>query len=110
MLFFRFFNFYNIRTWCLHGHPYSIIGTAAHMGAAVASHVFILFLSFPIHYIVVIDFEQVLDEADRLLNEDFEKILNEILAALPRDRKTYLFSATMTKKVLHIEILQSRVP
>lgn len=42
---------------------------------------------------------QVLDEADRLLNEDFEKALDEILNAIPRERKTYLFSATMTKKV-----------
>ena len=42
---------------------------------------------------------QVLDEADRLLNEDFEKSLNQILEEIPRDRKTYLFSATMTKKV-----------
>lgn len=43
--------------------------------------------------------EQVLDEADRLLNEEFEKSLDEILNVIPRDRKTYLFSATMTKKV-----------
>ena len=43
--------------------------------------------------------EQVLDEADRLLNEDFEKSLDEILSSIPTDRKTYLFSATMTKKV-----------
>ncbi|CAI0450419.1 unnamed protein product [Linum tenue] len=41
----------------------------------------------------------VLDEADRLLNEDFEKSLDEILSSIPQDRKTYLFSATMTKKV-----------
>lgn len=45
-------------------------------------------------------FDQVLDEADRLLNEEFEKSLDEILSVIPRDRKTYLFSATMTKKVL----------
>ncbi len=45
-------------------------------------------------------FEQVLDEADRLLNEDFEKSIDEILDVIPRDRRTYLFSATMTKKVL----------
>lgn len=43
--------------------------------------------------------EQVLDEADRLLNEDFEKSIDEILNEIPRDRRTYLFSATMTKKV-----------
>ena len=45
-------------------------------------------------------FEQVLDEADRLLNEEFEKSLDEILNVIPRDRRTYLFSATMTKKVV----------
>lgn len=44
-------------------------------------------------------FHQVLDEADRLLNEEFEKSLNQILEEIPRDRKTFLFSATMTKKV-----------
>lgn len=41
----------------------------------------------------------VLDEADKLLNQEFEKSIDEILKALPRDRRTYLFSATMTKKV-----------
>ncbi|CDY42847.1 BnaAnng06720D [Brassica napus] len=45
----------------------------------------------------------VLDEADRLLNEDFEKSLNQILEEIPRDRKTYLFSATMTKKVQKLQ-------
>ncbi|KAG5244337.1 DEAD-box ATP-dependent RNA helicase [Salix suchowensis] len=41
----------------------------------------------------------ILDEADRLLNEEFEKSLDEILTAIPQDRKTYLFSATMTMKL-----------
>ncbi|KAK3000159.1 hypothetical protein RJ639_022647, partial [Escallonia herrerae] len=41
----------------------------------------------------------VLDEADRLLNEDFEKTIDQVLSVIPRDRKTYLFSATMTKKI-----------
>ncbi|KMZ57325.1 DEAD-box ATP-dependent RNA helicase 10 [Zostera marina] len=41
----------------------------------------------------------VLDEADKLLNADFEKVIKEILEEIPRDRKTYLFSATMTEKV-----------
>ncbi|KAJ8759270.1 hypothetical protein K2173_006790 [Erythroxylum novogranatense] len=45
----------------------------------------------------------VLDEADRLLNEDFEKSLDDILKVIPRDRKTYLFSATMTKKVKKLQ-------
>ncbi|KAL7597491.1 hypothetical protein Lser_V15G27945 [Lactuca serriola] len=45
----------------------------------------------------------VLDEADRLLNDDFEKSLDEILNSIPRERRTYLFSATMTKKVRKLQ-------
>ncbi|XP_075498670.1 DEAD-box ATP-dependent RNA helicase 10 [Primulina tabacum] len=45
----------------------------------------------------------VLDEADRLLNEDFEKSLDEILNVIPRERITFLFSATMTKKVKKLQ-------
>ncbi|EYU43562.1 hypothetical protein ABFS82_03G016200 [Erythranthe guttata] len=45
----------------------------------------------------------VLDEADRLLNDDFEKSLDNILEAIPKDRRTYLFSATMTKKVKKLQ-------
>ncbi|KAK8542528.1 hypothetical protein V6N12_015124 [Hibiscus sabdariffa] len=45
----------------------------------------------------------VLDEADMLLNEDFEKALDDILNVIPRDRHTYLFSATMTKKVEKVQ-------
>ncbi|MCD9560660.1 hypothetical protein HAX54_019389 [Datura stramonium] len=41
----------------------------------------------------------VLDEADMLLNEDFEKALDKILNVIPREQRTYLFSATMTKKI-----------
>jgi ATP-dependent RNA helicase DDX47/RRP3 len=41
----------------------------------------------------------VLDEADRLLNEDFEEEINKILQLLPKERNTYLYSATMTRKV-----------
>ncbi|KMT14028.1 hypothetical protein BVRB_4g078570 [Beta vulgaris subsp. vulgaris] len=45
----------------------------------------------------------VLDEADRLLNEDFEKALDDILKVIPLERRTYLFSATMTKKVKKLQ-------
>ncbi|KAG6605763.1 DEAD-box ATP-dependent RNA helicase 10, partial [Cucurbita argyrosperma subsp. sororia] len=45
----------------------------------------------------------VLDEADRLLNEDFQKSIDEILDEIPRERRTYLFSATMTKKVRKLQ-------
>ncbi|KAH7908287.1 P-loop containing nucleoside triphosphate hydrolase protein [Hygrophoropsis aurantiaca] len=41
----------------------------------------------------------VLDEADRLLDLDFGAIIDEILKALPKQRTTYLFSATMTTQV-----------
>lgn len=41
----------------------------------------------------------VLDEADRLLNSDFEEEINKILQLIPKERHTYLFSATMTSKV-----------
>ncbi|TVY85101.1 ATP-dependent rRNA helicase rrp3 [Lachnellula suecica] len=41
----------------------------------------------------------VMDEADRLLDLDFGPILDKILKVLPRERKTYLFSATISSKV-----------
>lgn len=40
-----------------------------------------------------------MDEADKLLNMDFEKEINQILEIIPRERNTFLFSATMTNKV-----------
>ncbi|EJD53283.1 DEAD-domain-containing protein [Auricularia subglabra TFB-10046 SS5] len=41
----------------------------------------------------------VLDEADRLLDLDFGKDIDKLLKVLPKERHTYLFSATMTDKV-----------
>ncbi|CAI5756255.1 unnamed protein product [Candida verbasci] len=41
----------------------------------------------------------VMDEADRLLDMDFGPILDKILKILPKQRNTYLFSATMTNKI-----------
>ena len=41
----------------------------------------------------------VIDEADRILNMDYEKEIEKILQTIPRTRRTYLFSATMTSKV-----------
>ena len=41
----------------------------------------------------------VMDEADKLLDLDFGPSLDKILTVIPKDRKTYLFSATMTSKV-----------
>ncbi|KAG8237358.1 hypothetical protein J437_LFUL016559 [Ladona fulva] len=45
-----------------------------------------------------------MDEADRILNMDFEQEVDKILKAIPREgRKTFLFSATMTQKVRKLE-------
>lgn len=41
----------------------------------------------------------VMDEADRLLDMDFGPLLDKILKVLPRERRTYLFSATLSSKV-----------
>ena len=41
----------------------------------------------------------VMDEADRLLDLDFGDIIDKILKVLPRERRTYLFSATISSKV-----------
>lgn len=41
----------------------------------------------------------VMDEADRLLDLDFGTEIEKVLKVIPRERNTYLFSATMTSKV-----------
>lgn len=41
----------------------------------------------------------VMDEADKLLDLDFGPILDKVLKVIPRERRTYLFSATMSSKV-----------
>ncbi|KAJ5585173.1 ATP-dependent rRNA helicase rrp3 [Penicillium hispanicum] len=41
----------------------------------------------------------VMDEADRLLDMDFGPLLDKILKVLPRERNTFLFSATLSSKV-----------
>merc|ERR1719234_1441614 len=45
----------------------------------------------------------VMDEADRILNQDFEQEVNKILRCLPTQRRSMLFSATMTKKVAKLQ-------
>ena len=44
-----------------------------------------------------------MDEADRILNMDFEVELNTLLRVLPKERRTMLFSATMTGKVAKLQ-------
>ncbi|KAF9466292.1 P-loop containing nucleoside triphosphate hydrolase protein [Collybia nuda] len=45
----------------------------------------------------------VLDEADRLLDMDFGPIIDKILKLIPKERTTYLYSATMTSKVAKLQ-------
>ena len=45
----------------------------------------------------------VLDEADRLLDMEFTEALDKILKLLPKERTTYLYSATMTTKVAKLQ-------
>lgn len=52
----------------------------------------------------------VLDEADRMLSLNFEEALERILAYLPKKRRTYLFSATMTSKVAKLQKASLRDP
>uniref|UniRef100_A0A3B0N942 ATP-dependent RNA helicase, putative n=1 Tax=Theileria annulata TaxID=5874 RepID=A0A3B0N942_THEAN len=45
----------------------------------------------------------VLDEADKLLSADFDDSLNKIIISLPKDKVTYLYSATMTSKITKLQ-------
>lgn len=40
-----------------------------------------------------------MDEADKLLDMNFEESIDKIIENINKDRRTFLFSATMTNKV-----------
>lgn len=52
----------------------------------------------------------VMDEADRLLDQEFDRELDKILRVIPRERNTYLFSATMTNKIEKLQRASLRNP
>lgn len=52
----------------------------------------------------------VMDEADRLLDLDFGPIIDRLLQSIPKERRTMLFSATMTTKVAKLQRASLRNP
>lgn len=52
----------------------------------------------------------VLDEADRLLDLDFGPVIDKLLQNIPKERRTMLFSATMTTKVAKLQRASLRSP
>lgn len=52
----------------------------------------------------------VMDEADRLLDMDFGPSIDKMLKFIPRDRRTFLFSATMSSKVESLQRASLRDP
>lgn len=52
----------------------------------------------------------VLDEADRCLDEGFERTLKAIISGLPKNRQTLLFSATQRKSLSALALLSLKNP
>lgn len=50
----------------------------------------------------------VLDEADRLLSGQFDKQITTIFNALPKERQTLLFSATMTDTLEKVRMITKK--
>lgn len=89
---------YQIRT--LKGRPNIIIGTPGR----ILDHLRQRTLDLRLVNILV------LDEADRMLDMGFAPQVNQILEAVPKDRQTMLFSATMPDQIVSIARQHMRLP
>lgn len=85
---------YSVQKAALKGKPHIIVSTPGRLVEHLG-----LSLSFP----QVSKFCFVVDEADKILQLDFEKEFNFILSKLPKTKKNYLFSATKTLKLKKIQ-------
>lgn len=53
---------------------------------------------------IVFDWSAVGEQCGKMKTlKDFEEEINKVLAVLPRERRTFLFSATMTSKVAKLQ-------
>jgi ATP-dependent RNA helicase DDX47/RRP3 len=59
---------------------------------------FFLLCCFSFHFVRCVRV-QVLDEADRLLNMEFEREINQILTLVPRERRTYARSFSFSSAI-----------
>jgi ATP-dependent RNA helicase RhlE len=84
----------------LHAHPQIVIGTPGR----IIDHLERKNISFTDLVAVV------LDEADRMLDMGFAPQIQKIFAAMPEERQTMLFSATMPERIVEITKRYMRLP